>query len=336
MSLSVRNAITDLRARLSRPLIWSFALGFPAVCMFTMVLFAPPGASVRVREVSWCLLAFIPMLIFSPIPWQVRPDRRRLNPWYWALPSHMLFSALLGPILTAVVILAITPMEGFRAGFLAHVGEGTLVFWGLTLPLGWMQAHATWLQEGTERARAQAEASSWMRHETSFDPDLLVSHLRHLAQAAEADPGRAVDGILTLAQLYRQWLIMSECPLVGLDEERCLLDLFAEAEGFRTHGDLRIEWFWAPGRVAWKLPPFCLFSLASLAVSMGMRHLCFRAETHAKGLRLAVGGRLPERIKEHAVWQGVSARLIQVLGPDHGVELDAEGQATFTLPGVVE
>lgn len=333
MPLPLRNALADLLDRLHRPLLWAFALGLPFGCILVMVLFAPRAGSALAWETSLCLLAFIPLPFLSPVPWQLRSDRRRLNRWFRALPAHLLLSAVLGPAGTALVIWAMGAPEGFRARFQAFGLEGSLAFWALTLPLGWMQAHATWLQERTAWARAEAEASQWMRHSSSFDPDLLASHLRHLARTAEVAPQSTVDGILALAELYRQWLSLSESPLVALGEERRLLEALVEAEAFRTEGALRVEWLWAPGPVAWKLPPCTLFSLASLMVASGARHLSFGARLLPPGLELSIEGELPPRFTELPVWQGVAARLQQCLGPGARLEADGAG-VVLRLPGM--
>lgn len=332
----IRNAIVDLKARLSRPLIWAFALGFPLICILLMVLFAPRQSAAHVWEASMCLLAFIPVLFLSPIPWQFRSDRRKLNGWFWALPAHLLFSAVLGPCLTALVILAILPSEGFRAFYLTYALEGTLTFWAITLPMGWMQAQATWLRERTEWARTQAKASVWMRHSSSFDPNLLTSHLRHLARTAEASPEATVEGILSLAELYRQWLVYSESTLVNLAEERRLLEMYIEAESYRTMGDLRVEWFWAPGRAAWKLPPYTLFYLAAAMVTSGARYLRFSAQIKHEGLALTIEGKMPPQFRESPVCQGVGVRLERAIGHGAALTVDPAAGVILLLPGMTQ
>ncbi len=282
----------------------------PGLGIPILVMFALPGEGPQILEKALWLLAFVPLVFLSPWPWQWT-ERQSRSSWKRALPLSLVGGGLVGILLTAGVLVLAYPPDAFSVLFSRRLPVSAPLLVVLTVGLGWPMANLERLWTKVRAADAEARAMAWMRNRSPFPPDLLVSHLRHLSTQAESLPAETVDGILLLAQLYRSWLGMMECPLVALGTEQELVETYLEAEKQRSGVTILRRWHGFRETSGWRFPPFCLFSLCASILAKGSPVLDFSATETPDGLEVRV--RQAGAFDEILV-SGTLAKLREALG----------------------
>lgn len=326
MNPAAQNAYKDFQLRLKSPLPWVFGI-------MISIGIALNGMLVKTSGFLFGIFMWLPpialIIISSPILWQYRVDRSRMNAWRWILPLSVLICGLLCLIIIGIKNQFFSDLFDIPSYWILVVR-----LWMLFVFSGWLQTVVVCIEDQTCLETSKVQSAWWMRNSAPFDPTLLANHLNYLAKKIVYDAGATIEDIVMFAGFYRKWLSMTMKPLVSLEEERKLLEIFAKVESARMEGEFNVEWFWAPGPAEWKLPPFSLFSFAALMISRGSKRLALTARLEQRNLHLSIRGKLPPQFKEHSLYKSITGNLVQIFGLECKPDVQPDGTISIILPEV--
>lgn len=201
----------------------------------------------------------LPIVFFSPAPWQWTGDDRYRAPWGRALLQVLAYAMVVGVIFS----LSFLAIGGWKAGrkALKVVHKGSVGCLVLAMPLGFLVARFERASREARAAREQARLAQRMSARGSFSPRLLFGNLDHLANHAVQDPRAAEKGLERLASLYRQWLIEAEKPLVELGNEWDMAEQYLVLEKARWEGRIEIKTQFDMELEGERVPPLVLVGL---------------------------------------------------------------------------
>ncbi len=334
--MRTRDTLVHLAQRACRPMTWLavvlFTIPFGSLAVWQRMLHQPFWLGDLVSTLTLSMA----IGIVSPAPWQWTGDDRLAPPGLQAVLQALLVS------LAAITVIfwAYSSLDPHRPGWLLRTNPVRIFLLAPIMAfVGWTIARGERGEIERREIQAQAREAQWAMLTSQLSPHFLFNALSAFAELGRRDWPATERGLLSLAQVYRQLLELSEKAETTLGEERRLVEAYLEVERLRLGDRLTVGWEWDEGLQGQAVPPMLLLPLVENALKHGIAPVSEPCALRISGQRRR--GRLLLEVANEGRWdpeaprarvgvglRNLSARLHLVFRQDAQLTLGREGAWT--------